>query len=306
MSYASTTMSMPSGFVEIDVSTTFFPAAVLPGSNGMRPDMIIFTSDAVFFYCHKVVLKVLSPDGLGRMIPEGIFNPSQEMVSHSAYTPPPQQQLVTVHIAESSTVINVILHIIYNMSCLRFAPSIKIISEALTALDKYGIAIPPPNSDIWELVLRHAPGHPIQAYAIAAQHSLDKLCADISPYTCTVSLGNISEAEALTMGPIYLRRLFFLHLGRSSALKRVIEAPPLQHRPARNCSEAAQANVARAWALVVAETLVKPMLQNMRVAQLREAFAVTMQGVTCVSCVDRIRTRVAEMCDAWIAIKNTI
>ncbi|KAG8855710.1 hypothetical protein FRB96_006754 [Tulasnella sp. 330] len=180
------------------------------------------------------------------------------------------------------------------------------ISEALAALDKYQIPIPGPASDIWTLVLRHAPSYPIQAYALAAHHDMESICIETSRYTCAVSLETITEADALTMGSMFLRKLFFLHLGRCEALKRVTEAPPKPHREVRNCREDAHASIVRAWALVVANILVQPMLQNIQVAQLREMFAGTMQGRTCGPCIDSIRSRVVEICDEWSAVKSTI
>lgn len=244
----------------------------------------------------------------------------------------PLPELVTIHIPEISTVLNVVLHVVYEMSVLRrssslrvqgthslslyrvsprrsftrFAPKIPTIVDALAMLEKYHIPVPGPQSDIWTMILRHAPNHAITAYALAAQHNMEALCVEISPFTLAAPLDGVSEADALTMGPAYLRRLFFLHLGRRDALKRVIEVPPKQHRPRGNCSEESQKEVARAWALAVAEILVQPMLQNITVPQLRDALATTVQGRSCAVCIDNVRSRVGQVGDAWTAIKRTI
>lgn len=108
-------------------------------------------------------------------------------------------------------------------------------------------------------------------------------------------------------GPVYLRLLFFLHLGRFTAIQRIIEAPPERHQPSRGCSEAAQAEVTRAWALAAAHVVVKPMVQNIRSEELRGAFARVLQGWgACPLCLMSIRARVDQVVEAWKQVKVTI
>jgi len=54
------------------------------------------------------------------------------------------------------------------------------------------------------------------------------------------------------IGPIYLKRLFFLHFGRSDALRRVLLPPPNLHTPTTSCDFSDQKKLTRAWALASA------------------------------------------------------
>ena len=54
------------------------------------------------------------------------------------------------------------------------------------------------------------------------------------------------------MGPVYLKRLFFLHFGRIDALKRVLLPPPHPHPPTQHCDFTEQKHLTRAWALASA------------------------------------------------------
>ncbi len=54
------------------------------------------------------------------------------------------------------------------------------------------------------------------------------------------------------IGPRYLKRLFFLHMGRADALKRILLPPPHPHPPTLWCDFEEQKRLARAWALASA------------------------------------------------------
>lgn len=191
-------------------------------------------------------------------------------------------------------------------SCQRFGPSLAIISEALDARVKYKVPLPDADADIWSLVLRHAFSHPIEAYSLAAQHSMDALCVKISPCTLSISLDAVSEADALNMGALYLRRLFNLHLGRRDALKRVIEAPPAGHCTTAHRGTVEQDRVTTAWELAVADIVLMPMLHNMQEWQLKGGFSAVVGARSCTLCAESVRARVAEVLKSWSAIKMTI
>lgn len=214
-------------------------------------------------------------------------------------------------------------------SARRFAPSLGVIDGALLALEKYGIPAPDETADVWSQLLRHAAAHPIRAYAIAAGHAKEAVCVKISTYTLGASLTEVSEADALTMvrppfllllcspgdikpsvlddqGPLYLRRLFFLHVGRAQACKRVIDKPPRAHQPMPSCPPVDALKVLRAWDLAVANIIVRPSLQDISPRELRDEFGPVVRGRTCPECVESVRARVDEAVADWQAIKMTI
>ncbi|KAG8885636.1 hypothetical protein FRB98_001729 [Tulasnella sp. 332] len=197
--------------------------------------------------------------------------------------------LPTHALPEPAVVLNVMLHVIYNLPVRRFAPSLHIIEDALRILERYGIPAPDESADIWFLLLRHAEIQPIRAYAIAAGYAKEAVCVRISPYTLRVSLTQVSDAEALTM-----------------ACKRVIDKPPKAHPPMALCLPEDASRVARAWDLAVANILVHPSLHNISPEELRESFSSVVRGRMCSECFDSVRVRVNEVVADWEGIKKTI
>lgn len=275
--------------------------------------MIIFTSDYVFFYVHRSLLLCQSSNSFGYLIHLSEDSPGPLSPQIDQYDlqkvhglPEGVAPLPSITVSEVSAVVNVMLHIIYGMSCQRFGPDLPTIGEAFVSLDKYGIPAPSDSSDVWSLVLHYAQAHPIPAFALAAGRNIDWLCVKISPYTLSVLLDTVTEADALTMGPVYLRRLFLLHLGRRDALKRVIERPPATHHPTPGCTMDDQTDVVRSWDTVVADLVLRPMPHNTQVEELRDGFVAVAQRRTCGLCVSNIRFRVIEAIRDWQAIKYTI
>jgi hypothetical protein len=64
-------------------------------------------------------------------------------------------------------------------------------------------------------------------YALAAQHKLEQLAIAVSPSLLSFDLATLTDDLVGRMGAVYLKRLVFLHLGRSAALKRLL-SPPLK------------------------------------------------------------------------------
>jgi len=222
----------------VSVSTTFYPGAQL---HPAPPDAILLSSDAVFFYVHSHLLHEASDNSF-----HSLLSPS---------TPSFQDRESVLEIPETSAVLNIILHTVYQMSCSHYSPSFSDIVTAVTQLPYYGIL---PNSRItpanplYTLLLSYAPLYPIELYALAASFDLYELAVSTSPHLLSFPLSSLTDEMAKSIGPVYLKRLFFLHFGRIDALKRVLLPPPLPHPPTQWCDFADQKKVTRAWALASA------------------------------------------------------
>ena len=158
-------------------------------------------------------------------------------------------------VPEGSHVLNIILHLLYVIPCTHFCPPVDVISKAVSALKRYGVTIKlfaAPDTCLYDLILARAPLHPIQLYALAAEHDLHDLAVAISPHLMSFNLATLTDEIATQMGPTYLKRLFFLHLGRNDALKRLLFTPPTLHGPTPQCDFAEQKKLTRAWALAAA------------------------------------------------------
>lgn len=226
----------------VSVSTTFLPGADLGQSHS--PDLTLQSSDSVFFYVHSTALLQFSTNSFNTLIPLYPLSPTSEDGSHPA-----------VIVPEDSHVLNVVLHLVYMIPCSHLCPSIDVISQAVTALRRYGVSMKSfaaPDTCLYNLILSRAPLHPIELYAISAEHGLDDLAVAISPHLMSFNLSTLTDEIVTQIGPTYLKRLFFLHLGRNEALKRLLFTPPTLHGPTPQCDFTEQKKLTRAWALAAA------------------------------------------------------
>jgi len=237
----------------------------------------------------------------------------------SVPTPPtllPQNRRSTVLVPETSTVFNVVLHMVYAIVVEEYAPDIDTIALAISTLPKYGIPVPKATqTDVWALLLKqaHTPGNAIKVYAIAAANGIDSVCVLASQYTLGVSLSTLTEADALTIGAVYLRRLVFLHVGRREALVRVIIHPPSRHGNTAECFSKHQDEVARNWSIAFSHLVSgtgrgseASLLHDTSVGALADTFGPVALSTRCEICKGAVRTRVSDLVRAWLAIRRTI
>ena len=223
----------------ISVSTTFYPGAEL---DILPTDLIILSSDSVFFYVHTHKLIAASTNGFDSLLP---LKAQGQPEDAGCFLPLPHD----------SVVLNILLHAIYNVSAAHYAPSAEAVLTAVESFEKYGLSVETylaPGSPFYTLFLGTAPQAPIKFYAIAGAYNLPHLAIPISSFLLSYSLASLTDDVAVKMGPLYLKRLFFLHLGRVEALKRLLLPPPQPHVPNANCDFTEQKKLTRAWALASA------------------------------------------------------
>ncbi|CCM03309.1 uncharacterized protein FIBRA_05437 [Fibroporia radiculosa] len=225
------------GHVTISVSTTFHPDARIAGA---FPDLILVSSDQVYFHVHLHRILEASENGFASLLPPK---------SQDDGFPP------AVYVSEPAEVLNVIVHTIYDLSAAQFVPSFETVSVALNAMVKYGISpvrFITPAMPLYALILSLAPHQPIEAYALAAAHDLYGLAVAISPHLLSFTLSSLTDELVVRIGPIYLKRLFFLHSIRMEALKKLLLHPPRPHPETVNCYGEQQLRLTRVWALASA------------------------------------------------------
>jgi hypothetical protein len=141
------------------------------------------------------------------------------------------------------------------MSCVHYSPTFPTVITAVNRLPTYGVSPKltiVPSTPTYALLLSHAPLFPLELYALAASFDLYDLAVATSSHLLSFSLATLSDEMAEHIGPVYLKRLFFLHFGRSDALKRVLLPPPHPHAPTPWCDFDEQKKLTRAWALASA------------------------------------------------------
>ncbi|KAH7928418.1 hypothetical protein BV22DRAFT_206716 [Leucogyrophana mollusca] len=274
------------------VSTAFPPAS----TNSIHPpDLILLSSDSVFFHVHRSALRAAS-----------------EHAFHISYSSLPPSQSGSaepvITIPESSTTLNIILHTIYSLSCAHYLPSYEAISYAVAALAANEISVTrfmTPSSPLGDLLLAHAPLHPIDAYILAAKYDLYDLAVPVSSHLLSFNLSSITDDMAEQMGSQYLKRLFMLHYERVEGLKRIIMPPPHPHPPTPTCTPADQGKVARAWTLATAY-LVWSSRVDLTTITIKSIIGPIENQIQCPICRNAITSRMQALVVQWTKIRRTI
>jgi len=279
------------GTTLVSVSTTFHPGAQL---NELAPDTVLLASDGVFFYVHSTVLVAASSNQFNHLLPPD---------------PSPTKGQDAIHsVPEHSTVLNVILHIIYDMSCAHYSPPFATLVTAINHLPTYGISpklIVVPSTPIYALLLSHAPLFPLELYTMAASFDLYDLAVATSSHLLSFPLASLTDEMAERIGAVYLKRLFFLHFGRSDALKRVLLPPPHPHAPTPWCDYNEQKKLTRAWALASAY-LAWDARPDLSTSTMESALRPLSEHLTCEQCQQGLRDRIKNLVVQWSVVKRTI
>ncbi|KAF8826682.1 hypothetical protein HHX47_DHR5000127 [Lentinula edodes] len=291
--------------VLVSISTTFYPGANL---HSLPPDLALLSTDSVFFYVHSHIILAASDNNFLSLIPT---SSSKEQSSN-----------MVIHVPELSPVLNIILHIIYNISCSHYSPSFGTLSDAVHRLPSYGIdpkSCITPSTPIHALLLSHAPLCPLDVYTLAAKYDLYDLAVPTSSHLLSFQLSTLTDDTAEAIGPKYLRRMFFLHIGRSDALKRVrskkiqylsqltsgqiLLQPPHPHAPTPWCDFADQKNLTRAWALASAY-LAWDARPDVSTGFLEAALTPLVEHLSCDLCKQGLKDRIKNLIVQWSVVKK--
>ncbi|KAG6919387.1 hypothetical protein DXG01_006270 [Tephrocybe rancida] len=273
----------------VSVSTTFYPGAQ---HHSAPPDAILLSSDAVFFYVHSQFLLQMSSNAFCNLLP------AQTAKQHDPI----------VDVQENSAVLNIILHTIYDMSCAHYSPTFSQLMTAVSRLSHYGVdqkSTITTNSPLYTLLLSHAPLYPLELYTLAANYDLQDLAVATSSHLLSFPLCSLTDEMAQAMGPIYLKRLFFLHFGRSDALKRVLLSPPHPHPPTPNCDFSDQKKLTRAWALASAY-LAWDARPDLSTSTMESALRPLEEHLGCDDCREALQNRIKTLVVQWSLVKPTI
>ncbi|KAI0731670.1 hypothetical protein C8Q72DRAFT_874687 [Fomitopsis betulina] len=272
----------------IPVSYTFHPCACFDDNS---PDLVLVSADRVLFYTHYHRISAASENGFGLLLSSAL----------TLFLDVPS----TVVVPETSEVLNIILHIVYNISAHAYSPFFETISAALNALPRYGIdpkRYAVVGQPLYDLVVACAPKQPMDTYALAGAHDLADVAVAASAHLLSCPLSTLSDELAERMGATYLKKLFFLHLGRMDALRRVLIRPPSAHP---ETADSHQECVMRGWALATARVMwdAKP---NLSTYMLQATLLPLAQDEKCSNCQVVLRDRVACTVIEWASVRRTI
>lgn len=249
----------------VSMSTTF----CLGTMNDPYPtDVLLVSSDNVYFCVHSMTLLLHSLNKFGGYLKEGL-----------------QPIILSSH----SAVVNLALYALYDLNPSAFNPTTGLMTQALHFLIDHGI-LPKdcitPTNPFCESIHKLGVQCPLETFMIVSYFDLEHLAIDVSRNLLNVPLQNITEQVALTIGPTYLRRLFWLHLGRIDRLKRLMFQVPEAHGQNKDCYDSEQRLLQLEWrSLAVA--LAPEASPAMGPSQLYKAFLpITQKKSLCPDCVE--------------------
>lgn len=265
------------------MSTTFYPREDHP------TDLIILTSDNVFFSVHTSVLLEKSTNKFGGLIAS---------VDTQSITVP-----------ESSDSINLLLHAFYNYDPTNYIPTLAQISTMLSAVPKYGLApdgLFARGTPFFNLTLNLALSSPLETFAVVCQHNLEELAVEVSHHLIAIPLHNLTDDLCARIGPIYLRRLVFLHLGRTERLKNLLRIPPAGHEPNQQCDKIDQKrNLEHLW-IEATSSLAWDLNASTPVSLFHAVLSPLADKVSCVECKTSFKESIRKLIVDWTMVKTTI
>jgi len=268
----------------------------------VKPDIALCSQDSVLFYVHSAfVMHICIGDGTSLF--SGLVNRSP------------------IPVPESAEVLNILLHAIYSMPCLQFLPSFSVLERVveLLAVASYDMLkmCMVPSSPLGIALLNYAPSHAIELYTLAASHDIRELATSASSFLLSFDLYQLTDAVSQHMGSLYLKKLFFLHLGRREALRRSLAILPTPHIAS---SDHDQRFLQRAWMQAIADLSAEKTIGHCTVdlsqcrfsdfhtvdlspSVLALTFKIAGTRLECASCKIGWDLRVRSMVAEWTAVK---
>ncbi|GJE88541.1 hypothetical protein PsYK624_046240 [Phanerochaete sordida] len=279
---------------EIAVSSRFYPGSL----NSPPPqDLVLVTTDQVFFFVQSAVLLAASRNFFANcIIPQRL----------AAAAARGQHEITCIH--ETSIILNIVLHAIYDFPCEQFGPTNHNLIATVDTLAKYGLSVQTyvtsPRS-LFNVLASRIATDPLQFYALAGHHDLYALASRASVHLVGHKASDIPMPVAERMGPIYLNRLLALHQARQEALKAILRAPPAPHPPTDACGADGHAALARAWSFVAAY-LIWEMRPDMTTISLELTVGRLSRDISCPLCKTSFHARLAEVIAAWASVPRCI
>ncbi|KAL1724929.1 hypothetical protein EV714DRAFT_288187 [Schizophyllum commune] len=273
----------PSPIPFISMSTAFTSDAC---HGGVPPDTILSSADNIYFYVSRSILTHASSNNFGGLLPAKGVSPDGFPFAQTL---------------DPSDVLNVILHAVHDMTPARYTPTLSTLVAALERLSAYGLSparyATPPRA-LYNALLGQAPLAPLAVYTAAARSDLDDLAVAVSPHLLSLPLHQVTDEQAIAMGPVYLRRLFMLHKNRIEALKEILAPAPYPHPETPSCSFADQRKVARSWQLAAAY-LVTEGRPDIYPSMMESTVNSLLAEITCDDCKQTLKKRLQKAVVDW-------
>ncbi|CAL1713991.1 unnamed protein product [Somion occarium] len=263
----------------------FHPTAQLDAA---PPDLVLTSANRVVFHVHHCCLLAAS-------------------TNHFAFLLDPPVEAI-VALPESSQLISVMLHAIYNRPIGSPRPTSAVLIASLDTLKKYGIPLDRyvcANTPLFTALATLAQSRAIELYTLAAENDLYDLAAAASSYLISYNLSSITDEIAVRMGSLYLKKLFVLHSRRTKVVRGLLLTPPATHAPTRTCGADNQLRLLRHWDLATASLQTRA-CPSTSVGSLRSIISIIEPLLTCRDCKATLNARVRQMVVEWEETPRTI
>ncbi|EJD37881.1 hypothetical protein AURDEDRAFT_139693 [Auricularia subglabra TFB-10046 SS5] len=272
----------------VNVSTTFHPNARLAAANNAAADLTLLSVDGVIFYVHNWVLMRASSNAFGGLL----ANPTYAGVALAA--------------EDDVETLDFVLRAAYGLdhsSVQSWEPLTRMVS---TLRMRYGLPLPAPGSQLFSALSAHVfrPGGAQEVYAFAGGHEYEALAVAASEHLLSLSLTDLPAEWQIAVGAVYLRRLYFLHLGRTDVLMRILPVPPVLHAPEPACgTQDMQEHTLQPWARAVSDLIFEARADTPP-AKLSAKLNPISYHTPCAKCAAAVRQRIETIVQEWSAVKG--
>lgn len=266
-------------------------------------DLILVSLDMVLFFASSALLLRVSRND---------FNGLSSILAAKDDSRAPRlsdQKLPAVYVPEEEDVLNIVLHAIYGRSLADCSADLALLEAATDSLvNRYAVHMPPllaPGCSVYVAIVDLAQRHPLDAYILAAVFNLEQLAVACSSLLLSFPLSDVTDHHARRMGPLFLCRLFNLHINRVAALRRLLSVPPVPHAPSSFCPQARLDDLQHAWVMAAAAILCDADA-HVPLPKLEAILRPLLARLCCTACYQALSKRIADLVSQWAKVKATI
>lgn len=207
---------------------------------------------------------------------------------------------------------NLVLYAFYNLEPAGVSPSTDELDAAFSALEKYGLPISltlskgkPFHSLLFNMSLRSMEER-LDAFSLATKYGMEELAVEISQNLISVPLHHLTEEQCSRMGALYLRRLTFLHLGRTERLKMLLSELPGKHTPNAMCDVVDQRRGLEVAWRSASNVLCWDAQADTSPSLVKQVLETVLDKTNCEECKLLAKERIRKIILDWSMVKSTI
>ncbi|KAK7692359.1 hypothetical protein QCA50_003984 [Cerrena zonata] len=215
----------------------------------------------------------------------------------------------SIELAEPATLLAIIFYLIYDKP-FDTQPDPATILASFDIFRKYGLPLKKyfsPPSQLFAVthaqILTQPVDFSLQIYTQASQDDLFELAKAASPILLSLKLPQPDETKLHKIHPIYLNKLYALHMERMIGLRKILKTPPLAHAQTTGCSAE---GLLMHWDIKCSEVVLASELPDVSSETIRQTLSEARSSLTCEECKKALEAGIDRVVHDWEATKNTI